>query len=104
MYLNQFNEAKERLNTVQRQLMTEQKLAIEAKAQKSMMEQEVAVLKNKMEEETRRAFTEKQDLLRKLEELSVELKDREVRFYSTASQQICKLFRFEKVRGFSDVS
>ena len=78
MYLNQFNEAKERLNTVQRQLMTEQKLATEAKAQKSMMEQEVAVLKIKMEEETRRTFTEKQDLLRKLEELNVELKDREV--------------------------
>ena len=78
MYLKQFHEVKANLTTVQRQLMMEQKSATETKVQKSMIEQEVTVLKDKMDEELRRALNEKEGLVRKLEELNVELKDREV--------------------------
>ena len=77
LYVKQFNEAKENLTNAQHQLMIEQKAATEAKVEVSIKDQEISMLKEKMEEQLRRSFHEKDELVRRLEELNVELKDGE---------------------------
>ena len=57
--------------------MIEQKAAIEAKVEVSIKDQEIITLQEKMEEQLRRSFHEKDELVRRLEELNVELKDGE---------------------------
>ena len=57
--------------------MSEQKTVTDAKVQISMKEQEIVDLKNKMEEQCRKALNEKEALINRLEELNIELKDRE---------------------------
>ena len=57
--------------------MVEQKAAIEAKVEVSIKDQEISMLQVKMEEQLRRSFHEKDELVRRLEELNVELKDGE---------------------------
>ena len=73
----QFNEAKENLTNAQHQLMVEQKAATEAKVEVSIKDQEISMLKEKMEEQLRRSFHEKDELVRRLEDLNVEGKDGE---------------------------
>ena len=58
--------------------MLAQKTATEADVAKTLAEQEVRTLKTRMEEECHKALKEKEALVRRLEELSIELKDREV--------------------------
>ena len=82
--MKQFNEAKENLTHLQRELMLERRYVTDTKVQMSMKEHEIITLKAKMEEQLRRAIMEKEDLVRKLEELNIELKDREV---ATAVQE-----------------
>ena len=84
LYLQQFNEAKDNLTHLQRQLMLEQKSATDIKVKMSVKEQEIGGLKVKMEEQLRSAIKEKENLVGKLEELNIELKDREV---ATAVQE-----------------
>ena len=55
--------------------MAEQKAATEAKVEVSIKDQEISMLKEKMEEQLRRSFHEKDELVRRLEELNVEGKD-----------------------------
>ena len=57
--------------------MSEQKTVTDAKVQISMKEREIVDLKNKMEEQCRKALNEKEALINRLEELNIELKDRE---------------------------
>ena len=57
--------------------MVEQKAAIEAKVEVSIKDQEISMLQEKMEEQLRRSFHEKNELVRRLEELNVELKEEE---------------------------
>ena len=64
--------------------MLEQKASTEIKVKMSMKEQEIGALKVKMEEQLRSAINEKENLVGKLEELNIELKDREV---ATAVQE-----------------
>ena len=78
LYLKQFTEAKENVTYLQRQLMIEQKAMTDLKVKKSIKEQEISDLKAKIDEQTRRALNEKEELIRKLEELNVELKDRQI--------------------------
>ena len=77
VYVKQFNEAKENLTNAQHQLMVEQKAATEAKVEVSIKDQEISMLKEKMEEQLRRSFHEKDELVRRLKELNVEGKDGE---------------------------
>ena len=58
--------------------MVEQKAVIETKSNISKKEQEIQELKANMEEENRKALQEKEVLINKLEQLNIELKDREV--------------------------
>ena len=64
--------------------MMEQKAATDNKVKVSIKEQEIGALKLKMEEQLRSAIREKENLAGKLEELNIELKDREV---ATAVQE-----------------
>ena len=64
--------------------MLEQKAATDNKVKLSIKEQEIGTLKLKMEEQLRSAIREKENLAGKLEELNIELKDREV---ATAVQE-----------------
>ena len=57
--------------------MSEQKAVTDSKVKISMKEQEIVDLKNKMEEQCRKALNEKEALINRLEELNIELKDRE---------------------------
>ena len=57
--------------------MVEQKAATEAKVEVSIKDQEISMLQEKMEEQLRRSFHEKDELVRRLEELNVESKDGE---------------------------
>ena len=75
LYVKKFNEAIENLTNSQHQLMLEQKAATEAKVEVSIKDQEISMLQEKMEEQLRRSFHEKDELVRRLEELNVELKD-----------------------------
>ena len=76
--MKQLHETQESLATVQHQLMIEQRSSAETKVLKSQAEQEVIALKAKMDDELRRVLSEKEELVRKLEELNIELRDREV--------------------------
>ena len=58
--------------------MLEQKAVIETKSNISMKEQEIQELKANMDEQNRKALKEKEVLINKLEQLNIELKDREV--------------------------
>ena len=58
--------------------MFEQKAVTETKVKISIKEQEIVELKAKMDEQCREALKEKQVLVNRLEELNIELKDREV--------------------------
>ena len=78
LYFKQFNETKETLTNLQRQIMVEQKAVIDTKSNISKKEQEIQELKANMEEENRKALQEKEVLINKLEQLNIELKDREV--------------------------
>ena len=53
LYFKQFNETKETLTNLQRQIMVEQKAVIETKSNISKKEQEIQELKANMEEENR---------------------------------------------------
>ena len=57
--------------------MVEQKATTEAKVEVSIKDQEINMLQEKMEEQLRRSFHEKDELVRRLEELNVEGKDGE---------------------------
>ena len=59
--------------------MIEQKAAIEAKVEVSIKDQEISMLQEKMEEQLRRSFHEKDELVRRLEELNLESKDGEAK-------------------------
>ena len=58
--------------------MLEQKAVIETKSNISQKEQEIQELKANMDEQNRKALKEKEVLVNKLEQLNIELKDREV--------------------------
>ena len=58
--------------------MLEQKAVTDTKVKMSIKEQEIVELKAKMDEQCRKSLKEKEVLISKLEELNVELKDREV--------------------------
>ena len=58
--------------------MLEQKAVIETKSNISKKEQEIQELKANMDEQNRKALKEKEVLISKLEQLNIELKDREV--------------------------
>ena len=58
--------------------MFEQKAVTETKVKISIKEQEIVELKAKMDEQCRKALKEKEVLVNRLEELNIELKDREV--------------------------
>ena len=84
LYLRQFNEAKDNLTYLQRQLMLERKAATDIKVKLSLKDQEIGALKVKNEEQMRSALKDKANLVGKLEALNIELKDREV---ATAVQE-----------------
>ena len=58
--------------------MLEQKAVIETNSNISKKEQEIQELKANMDEQNRKALKEKEALINKLEQLNIELKDREV--------------------------
>ena len=58
--------------------MLEQKAVIETKSNISKKEQEIQELKANMDEQNRNALREKEILINKLEQLNIELRDREV--------------------------
>ena len=58
--------------------MLEQKSVIETKSNLSKKEQEIQELKANMDEQNRNALREKEILINKLEQLNIELRDREV--------------------------
>ena len=58
--------------------MLEQKAVIETKSNICKKEQEIQELKADMDEQNRNALKEKEFLINKLEQLNIELKDREV--------------------------
>ena len=68
--------------------MVEQKAAIEAKVEVSIKDQEISMLQETMEEQLRRSFHEKDELVRRLEELNVELKDGEDKFAQEKGLQV----------------
>ena len=68
--------------------MVEQKATTEAKVEVSIKDQEINMLQEKMEEQLRRSFHEKDELVRRLEELNVELKDGEDKFAQEKGLQV----------------
>ena len=58
--------------------MVEQKAVTDTKVKISLKEHEIEELKSKMEEQCRKALKEKEILINRLEELNIELRDREI--------------------------